>query len=53
MLNRLGALGVLALLVCAASLLAALFSAKPLIPGIAAGVSGVFVLTRLFRSGDA
>ena len=53
MLDRLGALGILALLVCVAGLLAAFFAAKATIPVIAAAVSGIFVLTRLFRAGDA
>ncbi|HUT34418.1 MAG TPA: hypothetical protein VNE39_13110 [Planctomycetota bacterium] len=53
MLDRLGVPGILALLVCVGSLLAVMVGAKPLIAGIAAAVAGIFVLTRLFRAGDA
>jgi len=53
MFNRLGVPGVLALLVFVGSLAAALWGGKPVVAWIAVAVSGVFVLTRLFRGGDA
>jgi len=53
MLDRLGASGILASLVCVASLAAALLGGRPVVAGIMAAASGIFVLTRLFRSGDA
>jgi hypothetical protein len=52
-IDRLGTLGMLALLVFVAALLAAFFTAKATVPIIAAAVSGIFVLTRVFRAGDA
>jgi hypothetical protein len=53
MFDRLGAAGVLALLVFVGSLVAAAYGARPVFACIVAAAAGIFMLFRLFRSGDA
>jgi hypothetical protein len=53
MLDRLGAMGILASLVFVAALGVAVFGGRPIVGGILAAAAGIFVLTRLFRSSDA